>query len=446
MSRAIRLSISLSILLAASLACQLLPPSEPTIAPEDAIATSVAATLAASEGTAATEEPAIPPEEPAPETPPLLRVAFVKDGDVWYWQEGGAPSLLADLDNVVQVYLSDDGQLVAFVRENDYYYQEIYAVNTDGSNLRPLVSLADFENMVTEPNAVSAVPYRIDWVPGTHTLAFNTRQTFEGPGLMLPDDLRLVDADTGNQSILLAAGSGGNFYFSLDGSAIALVTGTQISVVNSDGSGRRDLLSFPNVITYSEYIYYPPVAWSQDGSFLRTVIPPHESLAVPAQPTTIWHLPSDGSPPSTLLSITMVPFFQQAAVISPDLSQVAFLTDVNPDTPAILDLHIANLDGSSDVIYTNGAYRFDGWSQDSGYFLYTENGQNPRIGRLGDSPQLFSGVTLMVNPRWVDESRFLYLNRLSSSWELWLGDQGGAPAMLLASTTGEEKISFDFIN
>jgi dipeptidyl aminopeptidase/acylaminoacyl peptidase len=446
MTRAIHISIAISILLAAGLACRLLPPAEPTIAPEDAIATSVAATLAASDGSAAPEESAVPPEESAPEAPPLLQVAFVKDGDVWYWQEGGVPTLLADLNNVVQVSLSDDGQLIVFVRENDYYYQEIYAVNTDGSNLRPLVSLADFETMVTDPAAVSAVPFRIDWVPGTHTLAFNTRQTFEGPGLMLPDDLRLVDADTGTQSILLAPGSGGNFYFSPDGSAIALVTGTQISVVNSDGSGRRELLSFPMVITYSEYIYYPTVYWSQDGSFLRTAIPPHESLAVPAQPTAIWHLPADGSPPSTLLSMVMVPFFQQAAVISPDRSQVAFLTDVSPDTPAILDLHIANLDGSSDVIYTNGSYRFDGWSQDSEHFLYTENGQNPRVGRLGDSPQLFSGITLMVNPRWVDANRFLYLNRLSSSWELWLGDQGGAPASLLASTAGEDMISYDFIN
>jgi hypothetical protein len=108
-----------------------------------------------------------------------------------------------------------------------------------------------------------------------------------------------------------------------------------------------------------------------------------------------------------------------------------------------VDLHIANLDGSSDQIYANGGYGFEVWSADSEHFLYTENGHNPRVGRVGDPPQNYTGVTLMVNPRFVDDTRFLYLNRLSGSWELWLGDISG-PGSLIASTTGEI-IQYDFV-
>jgi hypothetical protein len=43
-------------------------------------------------------------------------------------------------------------------------------------------------------------------VPGSHKLAFNTQQTFEGPGLFLFDDLHLVDADALTLTTLLPAG------------------------------------------------------------------------------------------------------------------------------------------------------------------------------------------------------------------------------------------------
>jgi len=439
-----RILLALSILLITTLACEFLPTQDPGIPPEDVIATSVAATLAAGGGSPAAEDPGAPTAEPSPEPPALLQIAYVKDGDVWFWQEGGTPSVLTALGDAVEVYLSSDGQVAAFIRTADYIHEEIYAVNTDGSNLRALVSSADFASMVLQPDAISAVPYRVAWVPGTHTLAFNTRLTFEGPGLILPDELRLVNTDPVSLSLLLSPGTAGDFYYSPDGSQIALVTGTQISVVNSDGSNRRDLLTFPDVITYSEYIYYPPVSWSPDGSFLRTIIPPHDPLAAPPEVTTIWQLPVDGSPPSTLMTLTAVSFFQDIAALSPDLNKVAYLTVITPGSPPIVDLHISNADGSGDVVYTNGGYGFEAWSLDGEHFIYTENGHNPRVGRLGDPPVDLTGITLMVNPYWVDGARFLYLNRLSGSWELWLRELGTA-GTLLDSTTGE-MIQYNFTN
>ena len=441
MTRKVKILLSLVVLIAAALACDYLPSPGPSDDAGDAIATSVAATLAAAESSAPDE--GSPPESLEPEAPAVLKVAFVKDGDAWYWEEGTAPVSLTALGDVVEAQISNDGQVIALVRQYDWNNQEIYAVNSDGSDLRTLVSLADFSGMVLEPDAISAVPYRVAWVPGTHILAFNTRLTYEGPGLVLPDELRLVDADSGALSILLAPGSGGDFYYSPDGSQIALSTGTLISVVSADGTSFRDLLTFPMVITYSEYIYYPRVTWSADGSYLRAVIPPHDPLADPPEITKIWHLPADGTPPSSLLNLSPVPFFQEVPSLSPDLAQAAYLSVVSTGSPPVVDLHIAQLDGSSDVVYASGPYSFSGWSPDNEHFIYTENGNYPRIGRVGDSPIDFTGVTLMTDLSWVDEERFLYLNRLTGSWELWLGDLG-APASLIASTTGD-RISFSFV-
>ncbi|MEJ2447331.1 MAG: hypothetical protein P8Y37_05240, partial [Anaerolineales bacterium] len=260
MAPKLRIILCLAVLITAALACDYLPTPESPEDSGDAIATAVAATLTASEDSPTEEAP--PAESPEPAAPAVLKVAFVKDGDVWYWEEGTAAAQLTTVGDVVQAFLSDDGQIVAFIRQYDWNNHEIYSVNSDGSNLQALVSLADFSGMVLEPEAISAVPYRLAWVPGTHTLAFTTRLTYEGPGLVLPDELRLVNADSGAISLLLAPGDGGDFYYSPDGSQIALVNGTRISVVNADGSGSRELLAFPMVITYSEYIYYPPVSWS----------------------------------------------------------------------------------------------------------------------------------------------------------------------------------------
>jgi hypothetical protein len=436
-----KIILALGALLLASLACDYLPTPTPVpTSTVDVVATAVAGTQTA----IAAVDPATNTPEPTPVPPPFLQVIYVKDGDVWYWDEDGLNLQLTFLGDVTSVVLSDDGQVTAFIRGTDYIHEQLGAVNTDGTNLRTLVSLADFVTMIAHPDALSAVPYRLAWVPGTHTLSFNTRMTFEGPGLILPDELRQVDADTLTLSTLLPAGQAGDFYYSPDGSQIALVNATQISVVDEDGSNRRDLLTFPTVITYSEYNYYPPVVWSPDSTFLRAAIPPHDPLIDPPELTTIWHLPADGSPPSILTTLTLVPFFHEIPSISPDMSKMAYLTMVTPGAPPIVDLHISNVDGSGDVIYNSGDRQFEAWSVDSTHFIYTEGGHNPKIGQIGFLPQNITGVTLMLNIQWVDDTHFLYLNRPTGSWELWLGELN-APGILIGSTTGD-RIWYDFTN
>lgn len=444
------LILPLSALVLAGLACTLLPGS-PTPDPDDQIATSVAATLTAGGGnpTAIPEDgdPTQPPTETSPPASPtpepdLLQVAYVSDGEAWLWTEGSASTKLTSFGDVNRVVISDDGSRVAFVRQIDPAHQELWAVNADGSDPRSLITVSDLEGMSSHEDAVSTLPAQLDWVPGTHTLAFNTRPTFEGPGYILANDLRLVDVDTAALSTLLAPGFGGEFHYAPDGSRIALVVPDQISLIDPDGTNRADVLSFPYIYTYSEYALYPRPVWQTDSTGLRVVIPPQDPLGDPAATTTVWDLPADGSPPSTLFTMVTAPYFAHPPRLSPGGDQLAYLVQIGDPADNNRELHTAAADGSGNSIYATGPLNFEAWSPDDAHFVFTESGSNPRVGEIGAAPQPITGAVKIRDVSWIGDRRYLYLNRDGSSWELWLGSLD-APNALLASSSGE-LISYDF--
>ena len=444
----IRLILFTAALLTAALACRLLPGGASPPEPEsDPVATSVAATLQARTDPAPEEiTSAEPSATPEPETLPL-QVVYVLDGDLWFWIEGSEPTALTALGDVLEVALSDDGEVAAFTRRVeaeavDDLRESLAAVNTDGTGLRALVTAPEFESLTSDPEAISTIVDQLAWVPGTHTLAFSTIETREGPYWPKQHDLHLVDVDSPSLNTLLAPGEAGQFSYHPSGNQIALVQPTSIHVVDADGANRRELHTFPMILTYSEYQYYPALTWTEDGSALRTVIPPRDSLGEPEAGTEIWHLPADGSPGTLLSSVVTIPFFIDPPALSPDGSALAYLAPL-PEASEGAELHLSGADGSEDRLYATGELNFDGWSSDGERFIYSQRGRNPKIGRPETAPTEYSGVTLMVDPRWASPERFLYLNRLSGSWELWLGTTSG-PETLIGSTTGNP-ISYDFI-
>jgi hypothetical protein len=452
-----RIFLFLSTLILVGMACSLLPSQTPKV---DLVATSVAGTLAVSGELPQISSNETPP--PAPDAPPelapttpdesfvapttTLQIVYVLAGNVYFWEEGGIGLQLTDTGNVLDVFISDDAQVAAFTASIDLYSEELWAVNTDGSDLRLLVGEDDLSLMVTHQDAVGAVPYQIDFVPGTHRIAFNTRLLFEGPGLILQDDLWMVDADDPMvPRSILPPGQGGAFNYSRDGRKIALVRPDQISIFDSAGSVRRDLLSFSPVMTYSEYQYYPPVSWTLDSSALRTVIPPADPLADPAAPTQILHLPIDGSATSLLAEFEMVPFFANQAALSPDTNRLAYVAPGFSGDPYSGILHITNSDGTEDVDYDGGQIEFQDWSRDNRHFIYTVNNTS-QIGEVGSHTVPLSGVTSMRNVNWIDPNRYVYLNQSGTSWELMLGRLGDGPFLIASTVPSGNMISYDFVD
>ncbi|MEW6567200.1 MAG: hypothetical protein AB1449_03360 [Chloroflexota bacterium] len=437
--------LAVSVLGAAVLACA--APGTTVTVSEDEIATRVAATMTAAvaepggpSGSAVPHEPVTEEASPTPE--PLLRVTYTDGGNAWLYKEGGAPAQVTTSDGVSDVRLSDDGALIAFIhRETPDGHGELRVIRADGSGETVLLTAADLDAMYPLAEYIVGTDISMmEFVPGTHTLVFNTYAIPEFVGFMKYDDLWAIDADSGTLTRLLPGGSGGDFSISPDGTQIALTRPTSISLINADGTNLRpDLVTFPNVITYSEFLYYPDPVWRPDSSAVGVVIPSEDPLS-PAASGAVWCIPAGGGPAVLVGTVHGDVYFPSfgGPLIPRDLGRVAFIRSTG--APGGDTLYIANSDGSGEVSYASGSIQWEGWSPDGVHFVYRADGpMTLQLGTIGAAPTpLGSGMSL----RWVNSLEFVYLSGSSGSWTLMLGTIGGG-SLPLASPAGDS-VAFDF--
>lgn len=420
-----------------------LGPDQP---PADHVATSIAETLTAAPSPptpTATTTPsptAVPPTSPPP-PPPLLRIVYTDNGNIWLIEGSNPPTQLTSSGDADQVLISSDGQKVAFVRHNDATgTEQLRSVNHDGTGEITLLNQAQLDALHPLGPALHNIPNNLRFVPGTHNLLFTTQAIFEGPGLALYEDLIQVDADTGTVTTVLTPGNGGMFEVSPDGSQIAISRPTSISLANTDGSNiRADLVTFPSIITYSEFQYRPPPVWAPDSSAVGIAIPSEDPLTSPTY-GTIWRIPANGDPPINLAIITGEFYFSQlsrGASFSPDLSKLAYRVETG--TPNIYELRISNADGSAPTSYFTGEITWQGWNPDSMNFVYSIGPTNMQLGKVGLAPlPLAVGIRL----RWITPTEYLYLAGSFGSWTLRKGELGGSD-IPLASPSGDF-VQYDF--
>lgn len=475
----IRLVVPLIAILLMSLSCTLaLPLTQPKTPQGDPVATWVAETLTAAPiqevGTPATEvssatEPtpgstAVPqvlettPAQTAPlevetleglDNPPpagydphLLRVAYAIEGELRLWTEGVGEIVLYTGEPVADVLLSEDGWVVVFTTRNaDFLFNGLWRVNADGSDLRRLLDASTLMAFSSNPSADGVSPYQMSFVPQTRQLAFNTRLVFMGPGLIIQDDLRLLDTSTGSLQTLLDPGLGGAFTYSPDGAQIALVSPTSVSLVNADGTNRRsNLVTFPMIMTYSEYQYYPKVTWEADSSAAWVVVPSEDSLAADAS-MAFWRIPiADGSPAQIAAYPFDLSLFFAGQVLSPDLQKTIYLSRTAPDANQ-WTLHLAHIDGSADFPVRSGNLHFETWSPDGNWITIEQDGEL----LLGDATgnfQPLADILPAVEVQWVDAQRFLFLSGDYEAMQLRLGSLS-APSLTIGPMSGNY-IPFSF--
>jgi Tol biopolymer transport system component len=386
-------------------------------------------------------------------TPKPLQIAFIKERNVWLWttESGTAvPLTTSGRASDGSVSISDDGEFIAFNSSN-----ELWTVRTDGTGERKLVSLEEIDQF--EPVDPGVWLYDYDWVPGTHLLAFNThlRQSY---GHTLTGDLHLVDVETLQQTTLLPPGEGGDFTYSPDGSQIAIVTAGTITLIKSDGSNRRD-----NVLTYAagrtpaEDRFHAKPVWAADGSFLRVAILPADLQARPAQNTTIFHIPTDGTPGTLLSSISAN--FDQAVHFSSDLRYAAYLRAAEEPWAGLenSDLLITDLETGETTVHALPASRITGWSpyaQHVATLTFTAAGDQSIEAHIrqpgGDSvPIEIDEGMWILEIRWIDAHRYLLqaINLADGSWNLLEGAIGQPSALLVSipqGTAAEDLPPFDF--
>jgi hypothetical protein len=438
-------------------ACSLKATSSPTAEQygiETAVAATVQAAFTATQRAILTAQPTNTPMPtplptqlqptllPSPQLSPTfqlpphvdLQVAYIKNSDVYLWIDGQGSNRLTDFHDAVSVRISDDGELIAFKRQNpdEVTLQELWVVNTRGvPDPQVLVSATELAGLMLPEASSSILGYGVlnfDWRPKTHELAYNTMILHEGIGEGLSHDLRLVNADSLDKTVLFDKGQGGLFYYSPDGEQIALSNPESISLVNADGSSlRTDVLTFPRVITYSEYQYHPDPIWALDGNSLCVVIPPHDPQAEPLPPSGLWSIPTDGSPGTLLGDILAIPFAWPDNAYAPDLEHVIFVMPVGDRTENQRELQIADGDGKNVITYDHGKLiEFISWSPDSWSFVYLihqGDNQGLYVGSLNSLPRRMVYYTDEIGDiKWLGTSRLVFPYRDGNQWLLFIQD------------------------
>ena len=373
--------------------------------------------------------PSIPLTEPPvlTATPSLgsgLVVAFVKEGNIHLWDEStGQTQIIVNAGDVISVKMSDDGQLITFLRrsavqlaDNEWREQSaLWVVDRNGGNARELVSADSLRQRLNAVERDSTNIPQMEWVPGTHKLLFSGWTYLvmaEGESHAVPQGLYIVDADALTDSALIPAGNNLRFVPSPDGQQVALMSTNGLSFINIDGSNlRSDVLPYAQVGRTAPL--FPKGVWTQDSTaFLITG-------SLEADPTfnisfTIWRVPVDGSAHMSLATVTKSD--PGSVTFSPDGQRIAFIqpTDTNP--PFSAAWFITALTGNaSPLAITPG---FETWSAS----LHWSPAGDPFTGTLKklcpdasndsnicDDRLSFYGNIAAIH--WMDGNRVLFLTR-----------------------------------
>ena len=282
---------------------------------------------------------ALPSPAAAPSNESGLAVAFVKDGNIQLWDEStGQIQTIVNTRDVIAVTMSDDGQVIAFLRrsavqrtEAEWFEQSaLWAVDRNGGNPRELVSAESLRQRLNAAERESTNIPQMQWVPGTHRLLFSGWKYIvqaEGESHAIPEGLSLADADARTDTILVPAGNNLRFVLSPDGGQVALMSPYNLTFINVDGSNpRSDVLTFSSVGLTGPV--FPTGVWTQDSqAFVMTAPLDNTSTGMNF---TIWRVPADGSPPESLAEILRSE--PRSITFSPDGKQVAFVqfTDTQP--------------------------------------------------------------------------------------------------------------------
>jgi len=424
----------------------------------DSAATSIAATVEALAGTAivaltpdAHTLPTVELPTVEPSAEPVVypvKVSFVSpDRDLYVWDESmPTAQKRVDTGDVSGSAISPDGTLVVYTRTSDFSNYSLEVINFDGSGQRVLMDAAAFAALPRPPSSLSSSPSQMAFIPNSHTLAFNTRVQYEGPGLAYNPVLYRIDVDAGTISNILNVGEAWKFTYSPDGSKIAISLPTGVASYNADGSLIDDnILTYPFVNTASEYAWVSSPHWSADSTQMMVAVPPQDPWTEPVGDGSLWRVAADGMSGEQTLSTPMVYYPSGFANFSPDLSKVIFFTRLGVPSDNMYTLHTANIDGSSNVSYSTGL--FDQpvtWSPDNVHFFYTIR-EGPAtgsfVGAVGSFPVNVPDITNASDSKWIDANRYLVSTSGGGAGSLLLGTVGG-PTGVIYSGTGSDFLNF----
>ena len=379
-------------------------------------------------------------------TPSGRTVVYVRQpeggpGELWALEvDGGDPRPIAVDPSFLGFFFisafSFDEALMAFTLTFQEGPRELWVAALDGSGARRLLSHDDLMAVLNEPLADFAIPSGVAWLPGIYTVTYDSFPVFleDGIYIYIQRQNLVVDALTGEKGVLFPAGEGGNLSFSPDGTSAALTTPDQLRLMNVEARDLQPAGVDYFAVGFGEYYAHPALVWTPDSQALLLAQPADADLTFkPDAGVSIWRVPRDGSPATSLLDLAG---FFPSFVFSPDQTLVAYWqwTEANSDSR---NLQVASLGGGQPALIEAGELiEFVAWAPDSRRMLYSV-GQHPGKLFAGD---ICGSVQALESPNgavlaWLEGGRFLLHRHSVTPGELYIGSLDG-PASLFWTITG----------
>jgi hypothetical protein len=340
-------------------------------------------------------------------------LSFIRGGKLWLWQDGVEIPLSED-NSAQSVRISDDGHFIATKRWGKVDVGdgvtllapiELWLIRQDGRDERLLIGPDELKTIAPGDEELAVKSF--DWIPGTHTLLFNT---IPGADFQEPtDDLHLVNVDTGELKTLLPAGEGGDFLVSPNGRSIAITSQTRISLLNLQQGEARTLLTYPKVTLPGCGWFYPSPRWAADSRSLSVAIPGpdlRDNTTI-----TLWRLPVDGTPPAVASEFSLEPrVWPLEGMISPDLAWVAFQGITHSGGR---ELHIARTDGTARFLVSGlaeGEITSIKWAPESDYLAVgmRRPSNTLYLVQIGNDVAIRVPGAISEDVSWIDSSHFFY--------------------------------------
>jgi hypothetical protein len=371
--------------------------------------------------------------------PGPLRVAYTNGGNAWIKTGSAAPLQLTSSGDIDKLLISDDGELVAYLRYgNRALAPSMGTVQSDGSGQRIIVPQARLQALYPVNDEMTGTDIdTLSFLPGGHDLFFNSKKIMAGPGLIKNDDLWRLNMDTGILTNILLAGDGGDFFISPDATQIIEIRQNGASL-SSLGSMTQQVkaIAFSPVMTYSEGGFYPEVVWSQDSAKAGIIVPTSDPLASAAG-AAIWLLDRKTKSAAKVDDL-LGQFVFSRGKFSPDLTRVCFLRDQGTSERAVYIAEVGS--GRAPILVATGDSVILGWSTDSRYLAYSlGSSAGFRIYSVEGRMETISATAIQF--QWISPIHYLYVTGSDAAWTIFLGIVGGDPQTVASGMGGLPNIA-----
>ncbi|WP_420628745.1 hypothetical protein [Candidatus Leptofilum sp.] len=337
-----------------------------------------------------------------------------------------APRQIVAAAGITRMSVSPDGQHIAYV-VSDGAENKLGVVTPSGDG-KILVDLATLP-YPTEFRYANVI-YQFTWLPDSQTIAFNTLKRSLDSGFVEDRaDLWLITTDGALTEKFPTGTAGYTFALSPDGTQLLFGNLENIIRINLDGSQAEEVLTFPYVITYSEFEWAPLAQWSPDGAQAYVDIAPINSVLEEAA-STLYQIPATGT--AVALGSINNPSLYPPPSWNHDASYLGYVLEERVEHTVTEHLVLTDGDGSNPTTFgAADSISVAGWNEAGTHFLYSGALYvSDNLNFLGIAQPNQSGLEALLDGKvgrlmWLNNSSYMIAIGSMGEWELFIGDLAG---------------------